>query len=277
MRLPEWLAAPEGYEASGGRRDGMAKNLLALTALLERVRLGGGAVAEGAASPADRLLARVSAPVRLAGLLCAVLLTCLATRPLFLMLMAAVSLGLVALRPLRGLRATLFPALGATAVAAVLSLPALWIGGPGAQAAMVKISVKTLVNVTLVLGVSWTLGWNRLSSALKALRLPDVFIFTVEMALKHIEVLGRSARELSEAVVLRSVGAPVGRQRTDSAAGVMGATFLKAVRSADAMGEAMLCRGFCGTYPAPPALRLGLADAAYSCLVALMAASFLLF
>ena len=92
------------------------------------------------------------------------------------------------------------------------------------------------------------------------------------MALKHIEVLGRTAHDLCESVMLRSVGsAPAGFSRTDSLAGIMGMTFIKAMECSRAMDEAMLCRGFAGVYPAPARSGFGWRDAAYAAVVTLLA------
>lgn len=247
----------------------MQKNVLHLASLLERVRLGGGAHKGG--SIIDRALSSVSAPVRLAGMFVCVLCVCLTQSPLYLMLMAAIALVLVAVRPARGLRATFVPALGATGLAVVLALPALLLGA-SATGAMLKIALKTFINVSLVLGVSWTLTWSRMSAALKMLHLPDEVIFTFDMALKHIEVLGRTAHDLCESVMLRSVGsAPAGFSRTDSLAGIMGMTFIKAMECSRAMDEAMLCRGFAGVYPAPARSGFGWRDVVYAAVVALLA------
>ena len=198
----------------------------------------------------DRALSCVSAPVRLVGMFVCVLCVCLTQSPLYLMLMAAIALVLVAVRPVRGLRATFVPALGAAGLAVVLALPALLLGA-SATGAMLKIALKTFINVSLVLGVSWTLTWSRMSAALKMLRLPDEVIFTFDMALKHIEVLGRTAHDLCESVMLRSVGsAPAGFSRIDSLAGIMGMTFIKAmgVQPRDGRGYALprLCRRVSG-------------------------------
>ena len=104
-----------------------------------------------------------------------------------------------------------------------------------------------------------------MSAALKMLRLPDEVIFTFDMALKHIEVLGRTAHDLCESVMLRSVGsAPAGFSRTDSLAGI------KAMECSRAMDEAMLCRGFAGVYPAPVRSGFGWRDAVYTAVVALL-------
>lgn len=269
VELPSWLATSENYEPAGVRHRVMQKNILHLADLLERVRLGGGAHEGGSAI--DRALSGVSAPVRLLGLLVCVLSVCLAQNPLYLMLMMAVALVLVAARPARGLRATFFPSFGATAFAVVLALPA-WFLGASATAAMLKIAAKTFINVSFVLGVSWTLTWNRMSAALKILRLPDEVIFTFDMALKHIEVLGRTAHDLCESVMLRSVGsAPAGFSRTDSLAGIMGMTFIKAMECSRAMDEAMLCRGFSGAYPAPARSGFAWRDVVYAVMVVLLA------
>ena len=270
VELPSWLTEQERYEPTGARHRVMQKNVLHLANLLERVRLGGGAHKGG--SMIDRALSSVSAPVRLLGMLVCVLCVCLAQSPLYLMLMAAIALVLIAVRPVRGLRATFMPALAAAGFAVVLALPALLLGA-SATIAMLKIALKTFVNVSLVLGVSWTLTWSRMSAALKALHLPDEVIFTFDMALKHIEVLGRTTHDLTESVMLRSVGrAPAGFSRTDSVAGIMGMTFIKAMECSRAMDEAMLCRGFAGVYPAPTCAWFGWRDAAYAAVVVLLAA-----
>lgn len=268
--LPSWLAVEQRYEPTGARHRVMQKNVLHLASLLERARLGGGAHEGG--SMVDRALSCVSAPVRLLGMLVCVLCVCLAQSPLYLMLMAAIALVLIAVRPVRGLRATFMPALAAAGFAVVLALPALLLGA-SATIAMLKIALKTFVNVSLVLGVSWTLTWSRMSSALKALRLPDEVIFTFDMALKHIEVLGRTMHDLTESVMLRSVGrAPAGFSRTDSVAGIMGMTFIKAMECSRSMDEAMLCRGFAGAYPAPARSSLSWRDAVYAGVVLLLSA-----
>ncbi len=253
MELPDWLCESEGYEPGGRSRrsNGARSNVLRLTSLLERVRFGGGAGRGGKAlSPVDRALAQVSAPLRLGGLLLAIVLVCLARSPLFLGGLLALALVLSAIRPERGLKATFLPALAAAALALVLALPASLMGAQ-AVSGMLVIALKVFVNVSLVLGVSWGMPWNRLSGALKVLHLPDVVIYTVDMALKHIEILGRSAARLSEALMLRSVGASSAKDALAASGGVMGATFLRAYRQGERLSEAMLCRGFTGEYPAP--------------------------
>lgn len=248
--LPAWLKVPEGYEPLRDKTGFMARNMLHLASMLRRVRMGGGAQAilsgTGPSSPLDRALSHVSPALRLAGLLIFVLLVLMSHSTVFLMAAACIDLVLVALRPADGIRATLVPAFAASIVAAVLAIPAAFMG---AAASMLFIAGKTLVNVSLVLGLSWSVPWNRLIGALKAYRMPDEIIFTLDTAIKHIEILGRTASALNEALILRSVGRTKGRyEKTTSSAGVMGATFLRSYACAQAMDEAMTCRGFTGSY-----------------------------
>ncbi len=269
MELPAWLSEHEGYEPGHNRASFARKNVLRLTALLERVRFGGGA---GAGSAVDRALGRVCAPLRLGGVFALVLMTCISQSSLFVGLMFALVLALAAIRPERALRATFLPALAAAALAWVLALPALLLGASSA-AAMLRIGIKTFVNVGLVLVVSYTVPWNAIAGALRALRLPDVVVFTIDMALKHIEVLGRTASSLSEALLLRSVGVTPRGSAAAGAAGVMGMTFVKAYEQGRAMEESMRCRGFSGTYPRPAGHKISRADAGYLlalCVVALI-------
>ena len=167
--LPSWLAVEQRYEPAGARHRVMQKNVLHLASLLERVRLGGGANEGG--SMVDRALSCVSAPVRLVGMFVCVLCVCLTQSPLYLMLMAATALVLVAVRPVRGLRATFVPALATAGFAVVLALPALLLGA-SATDAMLKIALKTFINVSFVLGVSWTLTWSRMSRRLRCCACP---------------------------------------------------------------------------------------------------------
>ena len=72
--------------------------------------------------------------------------------------------------------------------------------------------------------------------------------------------------------MLRSVGrAPEGFSRTDSVAGIMGMTFIKAMECSRAMDEAMACRGFVGVYPASARTGFSWRDAVYAAAVALLA------
>ena len=261
MELPGWLCENEDYEPVRDRAGFLRKNVFGLMGLLRRIHLGGSA---GAGSFVDRALERVSAPVRLTGLLACVVMVCCARGGLFLAVMMLAVLANCAVRPERALKATLVPALGAALFALILALPAVVLG-VSAAAAMVRIALKTFVNVLLVLGVSCTVPWNRLAGALKVLRLPDVVIFTVDMALKHIEILGRVSMQLSEALELRCVGRAPRGSHTTGMAGVMGATFLRAYACGNAMSEAMTCRGFSGTYPRPAwGWRLTRADVVYA-------------
>ena len=96
-----------------------------------------------------------------------------------------------------------------------------------------------------------------------------------DLAIRDLALLGRTAAELSESLACRSVGRNA--DKTASAAGVMGVTFIKAHGLAQAQAEAMACRGLdAGEAPALAARkRLGAGDVAYALLVVALLATFL--
>lgn len=278
--LPEWLIRQEGYTPRHDKTGFMAKNMLHLTGMLKNVQMGGGSAAIqqglGPSSPLDRALSRVSPALRLAGLIVCILLVLMSHSRTFLMLMGCADLVLIACRPAGGIKATMFPSLGAAAVAALLAVPAAFFGGPGGSLSMAFIAAKVFLNVSLVVGLSWAVPWNGLVGALGSFHVPDEFIFTLDIALKHIEILGRAATTLSESLVLRSAGHTRGHfEKTTSSAGVMGATFLRAYACGRALEEAMTCRGFTGSYVRRRERVMTAAGAVYLCGLVLLVVAYL--
>ena len=78
------------------------------------------------------------------------------------------------------------------------------------------------------------------------LLLPAVFIFTLDITLKYISILGEICVDILRSISLRSVGKNPDKARSFS--GVLGITFLKSSEMAEEMYAAMCCRGFTGEY-----------------------------
>jgi cobalt/nickel transport system permease protein len=83
-------------------------------------------------------------------------------------------------------------------------------------------------------------------------------IFTLDITIKYIAILGDCCLAVLEALRLRSVGR--NHRKGKSASGVLGVTFLKSRQMADDMHQAMVCRGFDGTYHQPYRMRLQAKD-----------------
>ena len=73
---------------------------------------------------------------------------------------------------------------------------------------------------------------------------PGILIFTLDITLKYIVLLGNLLQDLLTAVLLRSVGC--NRSKYTSVGGVLGVTFLRGTELNRQMVEAMICRGYTG-------------------------------
>lgn len=262
--LPAWLTEPAGYEPPADREGWLRRNLLSLFRLLavfdaERLQ-----AAE--TSSLDRLCAAASPAVRLACLLALVVCVTAAKNLAFVWTCAALLLAALALEPLPRLRAALAPTLVAVGLAALVNLPAALLGQP---AALARITSKTFVTAGAALLLA---AITPVTDLARTLRLPATACLTVDLALRNLALLAQTATTLSEALALRSVGHDV--NKTGSAAGVIGATFLRSQDLARAQAEAMACRGYNGETPASARARLAPADVALLAGTALLAAFF---
>lgn len=266
--LPAWMVDSHCSCESSRDRDGfLRRNLLRLTSLLAEVRAGG-----SPSSPLDRALARVPAALRLVGLVVAVGCVSASTNMLLVWIVLAAVLAALALRPAEDIASVAGVSLAAALVALVVTLPAALLGMAPASSAT-RMAAKVFVTVSLVLGLTQNVAWERLTGALVEMRVPGTVAFVIDSAVRDIALLGREASLLTEALGLRSVGRDA--SKTASAAGVMGMTFLKATDLAARQTEAMRCRGFAGAFRGPSERLLCAAGVAYLVGLAAFVALFL--
>ena len=93
---------------------------------------------------------------------------------------------------------------------------------------------------------------------MRTFRIPSLFIFTLDITLKYISVLGEICVDILTSVGLRSVGKNPDKAKSFS--GVLGITFLKSSEMAEEMYASMCCRGFTGEYQMGKKYRLCLQD-----------------
>lgn len=86
---------------------------------------------------------------------------------------------------------------------ALILLPAVFIGNPQI---LLIITTKVFVSVTLIGILSAGTSWNKLTASLRSFHIPDIFIFTLDITLKYIAVLGEICMEILTSLRLRSVG-----------------------------------------------------------------------
>ena len=100
---------------------------------------------------------------------------------------------------------------------------------------------------------------------MRTFRIPSLFIFTLDITLKYISVLGEMCADILTSVSLRSVGK--NPQKAKALSGVLGISFLKSREMAEEMYAAMCCRGFTGEYRIRKKYKLRLPDFFYTLLM----------
>ena len=258
--IPVWLVAPPGYEPLSDRSTFAAKSMLSVTAVLRQLRLDDGR--------SSRLSA--SAPVKLALALGAIILNSLATNLMVTLVLLAFVLVRAALLPRAALARAAAVAGAAALLAFVLALPAALIGQP---ASAVRLGTKALVSTGLAMEVALTTPAAELTGGLRAFRIPNLVIMTIDLALRNIVRLGDCALETLTALTLRSVGRDADKRA--SMGGVGGTLFVRASKASQDTFDAMRCRGFEGEYDGGAHARLRVADVAWVIAFALFTALFL--
>lgn len=142
----------------------------------------------------------------------------------------------------------------------IILLPSLFLGY-GNNALM--ISLKILVSVASVNVLAFTTQWNDLTGSLKLLRVPDMFIFVLDITIKYILVLGEFSLNMVYALKLRSVGRS--SNKSTSLSGIVGTMFIVSKEMSEEMYGAMECRGFTGTYKVYKNFKFKLSD--YICII----------
>lgn len=132
---------------------------------------------------------------------------------------------------------------GAVLFSILILLPSVFMGTPQT---LMNITSRVYVSVTLVGILSSGTSWNKLTGSMRTFRLPSIFIFTLDITLKYISVLGEMCAAILTSVRLRSVGK--NPQKAKALSGVLGISFLKSGEMAEEMHTAMCCRGFTGEY-----------------------------
>ena len=234
--LPEWAKREEKYQAKADRDAFISRSFLHMLGVAGRLREMG--------ARREPVLPSAAAVLFLVFWL---IMTALARTGTFLMMQAALVMALLAMRDGRQLRRIIAAALSAAAFSALLVLPAVWLWGSWRS---LLLPAKAFLSF---LSLGWLLAVypvSALSRTLSFLRVPRLVIFLFDTTLRHLVILGEAAGELLSALELRSVGKnrAKGRSLTQTA----GWLFLRSRFQGGALYEAMICRGFDGTYPAPP-------------------------
>lgn len=219
--IPEWMCQQEEYTPSKDKEAFLTKSTKSVLSVLGKLRFHEGKDGRFSATPSLKLFYT----------LIYIILTASARNYLFVLIMCA-------------------------AVTVRLAFfPAVFMGNPQTLA---NITARVYVSVTLVGILSAGTSWNKLTASMRTFRIPSLFIFTLDITLKYISVLGEICVDILTSVGLRSVGKNPDKAKSFS--GVLGITFLKSSEMSEEMYASMCCRGFTGEYQMSKKYRLCLQD-----------------
>lgn len=238
--LPDWLQTEENYTPKKDSDGFITKSILTVISILSCFRNTRGTDIPSA-----------SAPVKLFSVLYFILLISCSRNMFFSYCMLAGMLVCFCLLPNQALLRAISASLSAAVLSLFLLLPAAFLGSPHA---ILTVSSKVFVSVGLINLLAATTPWNHLTEGLRVFHIPNLFIFTFDITLKYIVVLGDVCVYMLQALRLRSVGK--NQQKSKAFSGILGVTFLKSREMAEEMYQAMICRGFEGEYRKPKQFRL---------------------
>jgi len=183
--------------------------------------------------------------VKLLGMLAVIVAVSVSQSRLIILTALAAFLLYICTWPAKDLWSILRTSFVATCISFIIFLPAFFISPSGIPNYLTVI-LKVFISVGYVAIFNHTTQWNHITGALRILHIPGVFIFTIDIALKYIVLLGKLINDLLTSLMLRSVGK--NNKKYSSVGGVMGVTFLRGAEMNTQMYEAMQCRGFTDDY-----------------------------
>ena len=231
--LPSWMCESEAYEPNIDKDGFITKSAQAILGVLAKLKWNAGKDRRFSASPS----------LKLCYTFLFILLTACSKNYLFSLIMVAGTILALASYPASAMKQILSGTIGAVLFSIFILLPAVFMGNPQI---LLTIGTKVFLSVTLIGMLSAGTAWNKLTSSLRAFHIPDIFIFTLDITLKYIAVLGEICMEILTSLRLRSIGQ--NKKKAKAFSGILGISFLKSREMADEMYAAMCCRGFVGEY-----------------------------
>lgn len=249
--MPEWLLQKDNYTPMKGKDAFIDKSILSILKILTRVTRQ----TEGKTNKFE-----INDVIKLISTLVLIIFVSLARNFTFVIIANVIMLVLINFLSINEIKYILKVSLTVTVFTFILLLPSILLGY-GSNTLM--ITLKILVSVSSVNMLACTTQWNDLIMALKLFKIPDMFIFVLDITIKYILVLGEFSLNMVYALKLRSVGRS--RNKSTALSGVVGTMFIKSKEMAEEMYGAMECRGFTGEYKVYKKFKMKLPD--YICII----------
>lgn len=231
--IPDWLCNDEHYEPQRDHASFIDGSIKSSMKVLSKIK----------GNNQNKKAKGDNTSLRLFVMLLAIVLTSVSHNFIFTLFMVAFVIARIAMLSGDSIKSWLKTVLPVCLLSAVILLPSVFLGNPKT---LLTIVTKIFVCVSLVSIVNLTTSFNDITSALKQYHIPDVVIFTFDIAIKYIIILSNVCLDMLNALKIRSIGR--NRDKKSSASGILGTVFIKANEYADATNKAMECRGFNGVY-----------------------------
>lgn len=233
--LPDWMNKPDTYEPPSKGGSFSLKTINTLGRVMSRIQ----------AQRGHEKNHHIPALAKLLCLFVLIIAIAVFRHPLFLMAVCAFLLAYLCTWPPKDILSVLKSAFFAVMLAFLIFLPAMIMKPEGIRNNLIVI-LKVFLTVTSLNIFNHTTQWNHITGALRKLHIPGIFVFTLDITLKYIVLLGRLINDLLTSHTLRAVGKE--KNKYTSVGGVMGVTFVIGADMNRRMYEAMQCRGFTDDY-----------------------------
>jgi len=232
VQLPEWMKQQNDYSPKSDRDGFMTKTMLSFFKLFRHFHM-----------EKNEKLSVTRAGCRTVLVLGIIILTALSHNVFFCGSVAAGFLVLLSFIKIEKLKRVLSTALTASLFTALIMLPSFFIYKSNA---FITITIKVFLSTGMLSLYSQATPWNKITAALRFVKIPDFLIFILDLTIHYILILGNAAYDMLFALKLRSVGRNQNKQKSFS--GVLGTVFLKSIAITQETQQAMECRLFDGVY-----------------------------
>jgi len=233
--IPDWMKEDDNYVPPKDGGTFVIKTIKSLAHLMARIKVQKGHEKKRSMPVLLKLILT----------LLAILTIAISKESLSLMAIGAVLLLYLATWPGEDIASCLKGAVIAALFTALVMTPAMLMNPAGIRNNL-SLVLRVFLSVTCLNIFNHTSQWNHISLAMRKLHIPRIFIFTLDMTLKYIVLLGNLIENLLTSMSLRMVGKNT--KKYGSLGGVMGVTFVRGNELNQMMYEAMQCRGFTGDY-----------------------------
>lgn len=230
--IPQWMQEHNNYSLKKDREGFLSKTILGIFKLFRHFHI-----------EKNEKLSRARAGFRTLLVVGIIILTSVSHNLIFCGAVAAGFLLYLCGTKIDILKRTLGTAFTTAFFTALIMLPSYFLYKSNS---VITITGKVFLSTGIVSLYAQLTPWNKITSALRFIKVPEFIVFILDLTIHYILILGNCAYEMLFALKLRSVGKNKNKQNSFS--GILGSVFLKSLEITKETQQAMECRLFDGSY-----------------------------